>query len=63
MRSGLVYEGLTEENGAISAIVPDVSVVVPIHNEVESLPLLLEAIASTNSPLFISSLPQNYLPE
>ncbi|MHC5833591.1 MAG: glycosyltransferase, partial [Nostoc sp.] len=26
---------------------PDVSVVVPIHNEVESLPLLLEAIAST----------------
>lgn len=49
MRSGLVYEGLTEENGAISAIVPDVSVVVPIHNEVESLPLLLEAIASTLS--------------
>lgn len=49
MRSRLVYEGLTEENGAISAIVPDVSVVVPIHNEVESLPLLLEAIASTLS--------------
>ncbi|MEH2414563.1 glycosyltransferase family 2 protein [Nostoc sp.] len=49
MRSGLVYQGLTEENGAISAIVPDVSVVVPIHNEVESLPLLLEAIASTLS--------------
>ncbi|MHC5832060.1 MAG: glycosyltransferase, partial [Nostoc sp.] len=47
MRSRLVYEGLTGENGAISAIVPDVSVVVPIHNEVESLPLLLEAIAST----------------
>ncbi|MHC5609606.1 MAG: glycosyltransferase family 2 protein [Nostoc sp.] len=46
MRSRLVYEGLTGENGAISAIVPDVSVVVPIHNEVESLPLLLEAIAS-----------------
>ena len=46
MRSRLVYEGLTEENGTISAIVPDVSVVVPIHNEVESLPLLLEAIAS-----------------
>ncbi|MHC5722787.1 MAG: glycosyltransferase family 2 protein [Nostoc sp.] len=49
MRSRLVYEGLTGENGAISAIVPDVSVVVPIHNEVESLPLLLEAIASTLS--------------
>ncbi|MFN6535821.1 MAG: glycosyltransferase family 2 protein [Nostoc sp. EkiNYC01] len=46
MGSGLVYEGV---NGAISAIVPDVSVVVPIHNEVESLPFLLEAIASTLS--------------
>ncbi|MEH2067967.1 MAG: glycosyltransferase family 2 protein [Nostoc sp.] len=51
MRSGLVYQGLNE---AISAIVPDVSVVVPIHNEVESLPLLLEAIASTLSSSQIS---------
>ncbi|MCC5609690.1 glycosyltransferase family 2 protein [Nostoc sp. CHAB 5834] len=49
MRSGLVDRGLSEENGAISAIVPDVSVVLPIHDEVESLPLLLEAIASTLS--------------
>ncbi|MFS0514024.1 glycosyltransferase family 2 protein [Nostoc sp. UIC 10607] len=49
MRSEKVYQGLSEENGAISAIVPDVSVVVPIHDEVESLPLLLEAIASTFS--------------
>ncbi|MEH2290636.1 glycosyltransferase family 2 protein [Nostoc sp.] len=49
MRSGLVYQGVIEENGAICAIVPDVSVVVPIHDEVESLPLLLEAIASTLS--------------
>lgn len=49
MRSGLVDQGLSEENGAISAIVPDVSVVLPIHDEVESLPLLLEAIASTFS--------------
>jgi dolichol-phosphate mannosyltransferase len=48
MRSGLV-QGLSEENGAISVIIPDVSVVLPIHNEVESLPLLLEAIASTLS--------------
>jgi glycosyltransferase involved in cell wall biosynthesis len=47
MRSGKVYQELSEENGTISAIVPDVSVVVPIHDEVESLPLLLEAIAST----------------
>ncbi|MEH2407928.1 glycosyltransferase family 2 protein [Nostoc sp.] len=46
MRSGLVSERTSEENGVISVIVPDVSVVVPIHNEVESLPLLLEAIAS-----------------
>ncbi|MEH2294732.1 glycosyltransferase family 2 protein [Nostoc sp.] len=46
MRSGLVSERISEENGVISVIVPDVSVVVPIHNEVESLPLLLEAIAS-----------------
>ncbi len=51
MGSGLVYQGV---NGAISAIVPDVSVVVPIHNEVESLPLLLEAIASTLSSSQIS---------
>ncbi|MBD2414417.1 glycosyltransferase [Nostoc calcicola FACHB-389] len=51
MGSGLVYEGV---NGAISAIVPDVSVVVPIHNEVESLPFLLEAIASTLSSSQIS---------
>ncbi|MEH2250290.1 glycosyltransferase family 2 protein [Nostoc sp.] len=49
MRSGLVDQGLSQENGAISAIIPDVSVVVPIHDEVESLPLLLEAIASTLS--------------
>ncbi|MBC6429536.1 glycosyltransferase family 2 protein [Nostoc sp. HG1] len=48
MRSGLV-QGLSEENGAISVIIPDVSVVLPIHNEVESLPLLLEAIAFTLS--------------
>ncbi|MFN6530432.1 glycosyltransferase family 2 protein [Nostoc sp. ChiSLP03a] len=49
MRSGLIEQGVMGENGAISAIVPDVSVVVPIHDEVESLPLLLEAIASTLS--------------
>jgi glycosyltransferase involved in cell wall biosynthesis len=49
MRSGKVYQGLSEENGAILAIFPDVSVVLPIHDEVESLPLLLEAIASTLS--------------
>ncbi|MDZ8223925.1 glycosyltransferase family 2 protein [Nostoc sp. ChiVER01] len=49
MRSGLVEQGVMGENGAISAVAPDVSVVLPIHDEVESLPLLLEAIASTLS--------------
>jgi len=49
MRSGLVSNGLAGQNEAISLLVPDVSVVVPIHNEVESLPHLLEAIASTLS--------------
>ncbi|MDB9378559.1 glycosyltransferase, partial [Nodularia sphaerocarpa] len=49
MRSGLISQGLNEENGAISVIVPDVSVVVPVRDEVESLPLLLEAIASNIS--------------
>jgi dolichol-phosphate mannosyltransferase len=44
MRSGLVSERL---NGAVSKIVPDVSIVLPIRDEVESLPLLIEAIAST----------------
>ncbi|MCV3213663.1 glycosyltransferase family 2 protein [Plectonema radiosum NIES-515] len=38
---------MTEQNGAMSSVVPAVSVVVPIYNEVESIPHLLEAIAST----------------
>ena len=42
MRSELVFNG--EE---LASILPDVSVVVPIKDEVESLPHLLEAIAST----------------
>lgn len=46
MRSGLVKSGISGQNGAMS-FVPDVSIVVPVHDEVESLPLLLEAIAST----------------
>ncbi len=46
MRSGLISKGSNDENGAISVIVPDVSVVVPVRDEVESLPLLLEAIAN-----------------
>jgi glycosyltransferase involved in cell wall biosynthesis len=47
MRGGLISQRMTEQNGAISAVVPDVSVVVPIYNEVESIPHLLEAIALT----------------
>jgi glycosyltransferase involved in cell wall biosynthesis len=47
MRSGLISETITEQYEAISAVVPNVSVVVPIYNEVESIPHLLEAIAST----------------
>ncbi|BAZ52526.1 glycosyl transferase family protein [Nostoc sp. NIES-4103] len=46
MRSGFSGE-IAQENGTILAIVPDVSVVVPVRDEVESLPLLLEAIASS----------------
>ncbi|MEA5514515.1 glycosyltransferase family 2 protein [Nodularia sp. UHCC 0506] len=49
MRGGLISGRLNEENGAIAMIVPDVSVVVPVRDEVESLPLLLEAIASNIS--------------
>ncbi|MGB3638046.1 MAG: glycosyltransferase, partial [Rivularia sp. (in: cyanobacteria)] len=46
MRNGFVSERLAGEEGAMSSA-PDVSVVVPVHNEVESLPHLLEAISST----------------
>ncbi|MBD2299079.1 glycosyltransferase family 2 protein [Nostoc sp. FACHB-190] len=54
MRSGLIPERMREENGVISANVPAVSVVVPVRDEVESLPHLLEAIASTLSDSQIS---------
>lgn len=47
MRSGLVSSGIAEQNGAMSSGAPNVSVVIPVHDEVESLPHLLEAIAST----------------
>ena len=45
MRHGFVPESLAEKDGVSSF--PEVSVVVPVHNEVESLPHLLEAISST----------------
>lgn len=47
MRSGLVFNGMVGQDGAMSSVVPDVSVVVPVHDEVESLPHLLEAIANS----------------
>jgi glycosyltransferase involved in cell wall biosynthesis len=47
MRSELVSNGFAGQKDVISSILPDVSVVVPVHDEVESLPHLLEAIAST----------------
>ncbi len=45
-RSGLIVKGMAGQNGMMAAIVPDVSVVVPVHDEVESLPHLIEAIAT-----------------
>jgi dolichol-phosphate mannosyltransferase len=54
MRSGLISVGLGEEDGVISPNIPDVSVVVPVRDEEESLPLLLEAIASTLSETQLS---------
>lgn len=49
MTTGWVSERTEGENGTSLAIVPDISVVVPVRDEVESLPLLLEAIASAVS--------------
>jgi glycosyltransferase involved in cell wall biosynthesis len=46
MNSGLVSARTSGENGGILGITPDISVVVPVRDEVESLPLLLEAIAA-----------------
>jgi glycosyltransferase involved in cell wall biosynthesis len=46
MRSGL-SELMGGENGAASTVVPDVSVVAPVYNEVESIQHLLDAIALT----------------
>jgi dolichol-phosphate mannosyltransferase len=43
----LVPDSVARQNGAIALDKLDVSVVVPVYNEVESLPHLLEAIAST----------------
>jgi glycosyltransferase involved in cell wall biosynthesis len=49
----LVSENMNGQNGNISPVVPDVSVVAPVYNEVESIPHLLEAIelVFTNSDL------------
>lgn len=54
MGRGLVSRGTAGENDVISTIMPDVSVVVPVHDEVESLPHLLEAISSTLNAIGLS---------
>jgi len=43
----LIPDSVVRQNGAIATDRLDVSVVVPVYNEVESVPHLLEAIAST----------------
>ncbi len=45
MRSGFISELMIGQNG-VSPIVPDVSIVAPVYNEVESIPHLLDAITS-----------------
>lgn len=50
----LVPENLVRQNGAATGNKPDVSIVVPVYNEVESLPHLLEAIATILSENAIS---------
>ncbi|BAZ08084.1 glycosyltransferase family 2 protein [Calothrix sp. NIES-3974] len=47
MRSGLFKSGVSSEQNELSVAVPDVSVVAPVYNEVESIPHLLDAIAAT----------------
>lgn len=43
----VVSQQLTEQNGSSAKEMPAVSIVLPVYNEVESLPHLLEAIANT----------------
>ena len=43
----LISQRLLSEDTAAPGSIPDVSVVVPVYNEVESLPHLIEAIATT----------------
>lgn len=47
MNTGLVSQRLSGQNGQSTEGIPAVSVVVPVYNEVESLPHLIEAIATT----------------
>lgn len=47
MNTGLLSERLSGQNKRSTEGIPAVSVVVPVYNEVESLPHLIEAIATT----------------
>lgn len=48
MNAALISQKIQIQNGS-NLLIPDVSVVVPIYNEVESLPHLIDAIASSLS--------------
>jgi glycosyltransferase involved in cell wall biosynthesis len=54
MRSVFISGRVESDQGAMLLPVPDVSVVVPVHDEVESLPHLLEAIALSLSEAGLS---------
>lgn len=53
MNAGLISQKIEAQNGS-NLLTPDVSVVVPIYNEVESLPHLIDAIASSLSNFGLS---------
>ena len=54
MKSGLVFQGTVGQDTASAQGNPAVSVVVPVYNEVESLPHLIEAIANSLIPTQLS---------
>ncbi len=54
MRSVFISGGVESDRGAMLLPIPDLSVVVPVHDEVESLPHLLEAIALSLSEAGLS---------
>lgn len=47
MKTELVSKETARQNGAFAGNISTISVVVPVYNEVESLPDLISAIATT----------------